>query len=113
MIRIYYNPECSKCREGLCLIEESGQDVEIVEYLKEHISEDELAEIIQKLKIKPIELVRKNENIWIENYEDRKLNDKEIIGAMIKNPELIERPVVINGNKAIIGRPPVLIKDIL
>ena len=113
MIQIYHNPRCSKSREGLSILEESGKDFEIIDYMNEKISETDLRELIQKLKIKPIELVRKNEEIWKENYKDKNLTDEEIIKAMSENPKLIERPIVINKGKAVIGRPPALIKDIL
>jgi len=113
MIQIYHNPRCSKSREGLSILEESGKDFEIIDYMNEKVSETDLRELIQKLNIKPIELVRKNEEIWKENYKNKNLTDAEIIKAMSENPKLIERPIVINKEKAVIGRPPVLIKDIL
>ena len=77
------------------------------------LKEKELQELISKLNIKPIELVRKNEAIWKDNFKNKDLSDSEIIDAMSKHPKLIERPIVINGSKAIIGRPPELILDIL
>lgn len=113
MIKIYHNPRCSKSGEGLSILEESGKEFEIIDYMKTHVSENELNELIEKLNINPIDLVRKNEEIWKQNFKDKKLIDKKIVQAMIENPKLIERPIVINGNKAVIGRPPVLIKDIL
>ena len=105
MITIYHNPRCSKSRQGLQLLEESGKEFEVVKYLENTPTEKELADIIYLLGIKPIELVRKNEAIWKENYKGKELSDQEIIKAMIQNPKLIERPIVINGNKAVIGRP--------
>lgn len=113
MIKIYHNPRCSKSREGLSILEESGKEFEIVDYMKTNISEDDLINLIKKLNINPIDLVRKNEEIWKQNFKDKKLTDKQVIKAMSDNPKLIERPIVINENKAIIGRPAVLIKDIL
>ena len=105
MITIYHNPRCSKSRQGLQLLEESGKEFEVVKYLEITPTEKELADIIYLLGIKPIDLVRKNEAIWKENYKGKELSDQEIIKAMIQNPKLIERPIVINGNKAVIGRP--------
>ena len=105
MITIYHNPRCSKSRQGLQLLEESGKEFEVVKYLEITPTEKELADIIYLLGIKPIELVRKNEAIWKENYKGKELSDQEIIKAMVQNPKLIERPIVINGNKAVIGRP--------
>ncbi len=113
MIKIYHNPRCSKSREGLQLVENSGKEFEVVEYMKNPLSVKELKEIIQKLGIKPMDLVRKNEAIWKERLNDKNLNDSEIIQAMIEFPNLMERPIVVSQNKAVIGRPPVLIKDIL
>lgn len=105
MIKIYHNPRCSKSRQGLEILENSGKEFEIIKYLENIPSYSELLSIIEKLQIKPIDLVRKNETIWKENYKGKKLSDKEIISAMIQKPKLIERPIVINGNKAVIGRP--------
>ncbi len=106
MIKIYHNNRCSKSRQGLQILEESGKDFEIVKYLENIPSQEELSEIIELLGIKPIELVRKNEAIWKEDYKGKELTDTEVIAAMVKNPKLIERPIIINGDKAVIGRPP-------
>jgi len=105
MIKIYHNPRCSKSRQGLEILENSGKEFEIIKYLENIPTYSELSSIIDKLQIKPIDLVRKNETIWKENYKGKELSDKEIISAMIQEPKLIERPIVINGNKALIGRP--------
>ncbi|MGO3238496.1 MAG: arsenate reductase (glutaredoxin) [Psychroflexus halocasei] len=115
MIKIYHNPRCSKSRQGLEILKESGQEHEVIQYLKEPLSIDELKKILKLLNIKPIALVRKNEKIWKENYKEKvdKLSDNDIIQAMIENPKLIERPIVVNGEKAVIGRPPEDIKEIL
>lgn len=113
MIKIFHNPRCGKSREGLQLLENSGKDFEVVNYLKDVPSEEELKSIINKLKIKPIDLVRQKEKIWIDNFKNKVLSDDEIVRAMIQNPILIERPIVINGDKATLGRPPENIKKIL
>ncbi|ARV05958.1 arsenate reductase (glutaredoxin) [Polaribacter sp. SA4-10] len=105
MIKIYHNPRCSKSRQGVELLENSGKEFEIIKYLDDVPSEKELTEIINLLNISPIQLVRKTEKIWKENYKGKELSDKEIIKAMIENPKLIERPIVINKTKAVIGRP--------
>ncbi|MCH7525583.1 MAG: arsenate reductase (glutaredoxin), partial [Bacteroidetes bacterium] len=104
---------CSKSRCGLDILEQSGKPFEIVKYLEDTSSASELKEIIDLLGISPIQLVRKNETIWKENFKDKTLSDKEIIDAMVKHPKLIERPIVINGNKAVIGRPSELILKII
>lgn len=113
MIKIYHNPRCTKSREGLAEIELSNQPYEIIKYLDNPISKDELLDILKKLTYKPLELVRTKEKIWIENYKGKKLSDNEIIEAMLEHPKLIERPIVINGNKAVIARPKEKIKEIL
>lgn len=113
MIKIYHNNRCSKSRCGLDILEQSGQTFEVIKYLENTPSANELKEIIKLLGIKPIELVRKNESIWKENFKNQDLSDSELIDIMIKNPKLIERPIVINGNKAVIGRPSELILKII
>lgn len=113
MIQIYHNPRCSKSREGLELLKESGKEFQVIEYMKEPLNKNALISVLVKLKIKPIQLIRTNEAEWKDNYKDKYLNDDELLEIMIKHPNLIERPIVINGNRAVIGRPPVLIKDIL
>lgn len=112
-MKIYHNPHCGKSREGLAILQESKLPFEIINYIETSISKDELIEIIKLLGIPPIDLVRKNEAIWKGNYKGKNLSDSEIITAMVKNPKLIERPIVVNANKAIIGRPPEIIKSIL
>jgi arsenate reductase len=105
MIKIYHNPRCTKSRQGLTILENSRKEFEVVKYLDTIPSEKELTEIVQLLNIAPIDLVRKNEKIWKENYKGKELSDREIIIAMLQNPKLIERPIIINKNKAVIGRP--------
>lgn len=113
MITIYHNPRCTKSREGLCEIENLNQPFEIRKYLDEPFTEKELKEVIKKLNIKPLELVRTKESIWIENYKGKDLTDNQIIEAMLQNPKLIERPIIVNGNKAVIARPKEKINEIL
>jgi len=112
-MKIYHNPRCSKSRQGLAILEASNFNFETINYLKTPVSVAELEEIIKLLGIAPIDLVRKNEAIWKENYKGKVLTDAEIVSAMVANPKLIERPIVINNGKAVIGRPPEIIKSIL
>ncbi len=113
MIKIYHNNRCSKSRCGVEILENSGKEFEIVKYLENIPSETELKEIINLLNISPIQLVRKNEKIWKEEFKGKELSDSQIIKAMIDNPKLIERPIVINEDKATIGRPPENILEII
>lgn len=105
MIQIYHNSRCGKSRECLAFLEDSGKEFEVIKYLENVPTFDELKSIIEKLNSKPIELVRQKEKIWIENFKNTTMTDDEIIQAMISNPILIERPIVINENKAVIARP--------
>ncbi|RED49388.1 arsenate reductase (glutaredoxin) [Seonamhaeicola aphaedonensis] len=113
MIKIYHNNRCSKSRLGVAVLEASGKDFEIVKYLEDIPSKNELQNIINLLGIKPIALVRKSEAVWKEQYKGKDLTDSEIITAMVENPKLIERPIVVYGNKAVIGRPTEKILDII
>jgi arsenate reductase len=113
MITIYHNPRCSKSRQGLELLKTANTDFEVVTYLENIPTEKELKTIISKLGINPIDLVRTNEAIWKENYKGKTLSDSDIISAMVEHPKLIERPIVINGNTAVIGRPTEKILNII
>ena len=113
MITIYHNPRCTKSREGLSEIENSNKSFNIRKYLDEPFTKVELKEVIKKLDIKPLELVRTKESIWIENYKGKQLTDEEIIDALFLHPKLIERPILVFDNKAIIGRPKEKIKKFL
>lgn len=112
-MKIYHNPRCRKSREGLQILEESGAAFETVLYLDNPPSVNALNEIIQKLGIKPLALVRTGEAEWKENFKGKNLTDDEIVKAMVSFPKLIERPIVIKGNKAVVGRPPEKIKELL
>jgi len=112
-MKIFHNPRCSKSRQGLAILNDAKADFEIVEYLKTPPSEKEIKDILAKLKMEPIDLVRKNEAIWKENYKGKELSNEDIIKAMAKNPKLIERPIVIKDDKAVLGRPPENISSIL
>ena len=104
MIQIYHNSRCGKSRNCLAHIEESKREFEVINYLTNPPSMDELILIIEKLRFKPLDLIRQKEKIWIDNFKDLDLTDLQIIEAMVDNPILIERPIVIMGDKAIIGR---------
>ncbi|MBC2844916.1 arsenate reductase (glutaredoxin) [Winogradskyella flava] len=113
MIKIYHNPRCRKSREGLAILEDANKAFDVIKYLEDQLNTNELKAIISKLGITPLELVRKNEAIWKSDYKGKTLTDAQIIEAMVKHPKLIERPIVINGDKAVIGRPPESILNII
>ena len=102
---IYHNPRCSKSREVLALLQQHGIEPTIIEYLKKPPTEDELRDVIKKLGINAEALLRKGENVFMEKFSDRTLSDEEWIVVMVDNPVLIERPIVIHRNRAVIGRP--------
>ena len=113
-ISIYHNPKCSKSRQTLDIIIKKGIKPEIILYLDKTFSSNELKDIIAKLNINPRDLLRKGESEYKENnLKNLHLEDDDLIGAMIKHPKLIERPIVISGNKAIIGRPPEKVLELI
>ena len=113
MIKIYHNPRCTKSRQGVAVLENAKVPFETIKYLETPLNENELKDILKLLNITPIELVRKTEKIWKENYKGKELSEAAIVKAMIDNPKLIERPIVVKENKAVIGRPTELIVDLL
>ncbi len=113
MMTIYHNPRCTKSRQTLALIEEKGANFVVKEYLKNPPTKDDLKKVVSLLGIKPSELIRKGEAEFKENFKGKELSDDEWIDAMIAYPKLIERPIVIHENKAVIGRPPENVLDIL
>ena len=113
-ITIYHNPRCSKSRETLKLLQERGIEPEIREYLKDVPSHDELKSVLAALGIRARELLRTKEAEYKEaGLDDQSLSDEAVIKAMIEYPKLIERPIVINGDRARIGRPPESVLEIL
>lgn len=104
-IIIYHNNRCTKSRCVLELIEKKTKDFQVIEYLKTPPSEKELKEILKKLGMKAENIIRKKEQLFKEKFEGKKLSENEWIKILTKNPILIERPIVVKGNKAVIGRP--------
>ncbi|KDN54392.1 arsenate reductase (glutaredoxin) [Flavobacterium seoulense] len=104
MIEVYHNPRCGKSRNCLAFLDNANQEYKIIKYLEEVPTAEELTDLLKKLNLKPIELVRQKEKIWIEQYKNQELTDEAIIQAMAANPILIERPIIVKGNKAIIAR---------
>lgn len=112
-LSIFHNPRCGKSRNTLAIINDKNIEIEVIEYLKTPPSEAELKTVIKKLGIKPEALVRKGEAIYKESYKGKQLSDADWIKAMVEHPILIERPIVIKGDKAIIGRPPENVLELL
>jgi arsenate reductase len=104
MIQIYHNQRCGKSRNCLLALKDSNTEFEIINYLETPPTLDELKQLLSKLKFSPIELVRQKEKLWTDNFKGKDMTNEKIIQAMIENPILIERPIVVNGDKAIIGR---------
>lgn len=94
-------------------MEKSGKEFEVVKYLDDVPTKEELTTLVEYLGIAPIDLVRKTEAIWKEKFKGKTLSDDEVIMALSENPKLIERPIVVNGEKAVVGRPPENIMDLL
>jgi arsenate reductase len=113
-VTIYHNPRCSKSRQTLALLEEQGLVPHIVDYLKTPPTAAELKAILKKLRLKPRDLIREGESRYAQlGLKDRDVDDDTLIDLMVANPILIERPIVVRGNKAAIGRPPQKVLKIL
>jgi arsenate reductase len=105
-IRIYYNPRCSKCRATVALVAERGYAAELVEYLFTPPGKEELRGLLHKLGMQPLELVRTGEEVFKQHYAGRTLSAEEWLDALVAHPILIERPIVVRGDKAVVARPP-------
>ena len=112
-VTIYHNPRCRKSREALSFLEKKSLNIIVIEYLKDLLSTKELRLILKDLSIKPIELVRKNESIWKEQYKGKDLSDTAIIEAMVQNPKLIERPIIKSKKGAVVGRPLERVQEVI
>ena len=104
-VTIYHNPRCGKSRSALTLLEEKGVQPRIIEYLKTPPTKEELRAILKKLGMKPEQLVRKSEDAYKERIAGKTLSEEQWLDALAMNPILIERPIVVKGDKAVIGRP--------
>lgn len=112
-MQIFHNPRCRKSRETLQIIEEAGAEVEVVEYLKTPPTVAELKNILSKLDMNVKDIIRKGEPIFKENFKGKDLSDEEWLQALVEFPRLIERPIVIKGEKAVLGRPPENVNELL
>jgi len=105
MIKIYHNPRCKKSRAGLQYLTDKGVDIEIINYIKDSISESILEDLLVKLNKKPQEIIRKQEAFFKSDLKGKNFTDREWIKILSENPKLIQRPVIVNGYKAVIGDP--------
>ena len=106
-LKIYHNPRCSKSRQTLALLKENGHDPEIVEYLKDMPTDADLKKLLRKLGLSSArDLMRKGEQVYKDLELKTVVDESELIQAMSENPKLIERPIVVRGEKAALGRPP-------
>ena len=113
MYKIYHNPRCRKSRAGLQYLQEKGAEHEVVEYLKDTLSVDELTDIMVKLNKKPADVIRKQEEYFKKELKGKKFTDEEWIRIMVENPKLIQRPIIVKNYKAVIGDPVENIDEIL
>ncbi len=113
-VKIYHNPRCSKSRQTLEILNKKKLDIDIIQYLKTPLDSNEISNLLKKLGYTARDLLRRGEDIYKnENLSDKSLTDDFLIDMMSKNPILIERPIVVCNDKAVIGRPPEKVLDII
>ena len=114
MLKVYFKPNCATCQTALGLLKKNAkEDFELIEYLVETPSQKEIKEILKMLGMKAEQLVRKKEPLYKEKYEGKKITESEWLKILTENPILIDRPIVVKDGKAIIGRPPERILEII
>ncbi|WP_181303999.1 arsenate reductase (glutaredoxin) [Rufibacter sp. XAAS-G3-1] len=113
MLTIYHNNRCGKSRQTLDLLQNAGQEVQVISYLTNPPSAEELKAVLAKLQVGPQDIIRKGERLYKEQYAGQHLTPDEWIQVLVQNPVLIERPIVVNGDKAVMGRPPENVFSIL
>ena len=104
-MKYYHNPRCSKSRQGIALLDSNKINYDVIEYLKNPLNKNELIDILEQLDMNPMDLIRKGESAYKEKIKGKNLNDNQIIEIMVDEPKLIERPILVNKGKAVIGRP--------
>lgn len=112
-MKYYHNPRCQKSREGLALLEEKGHQPDLVLYMKDPLSPDQLFELLDKLDMDAEDLLRTKEKVWKEEFADKELSEDELVLAMIEYPQLMERPILESDDKAVLGRPPEKLLELL
>ena len=112
-MKILHNNRCSKSRCALEILENKGVEPEIIKYLENPLSETEIRDLLKKLNLPASAIIRKGEAIYKENYKGKEMTEDDWVEAMVKHPKLIERPIVIKGNKAVVARPPERVEELL
>lgn len=113
MFKIYHNTRCSKSREACSILQDKGVEFETIEYLKTPPTQKEIKGLLKMLGMKALDIVRKGEPLYKEKFANKKLSESEWIKALAENPILIERPIIVKGNKAVIGRPTEKVLELL
>lgn len=114
MITVYQKPTCTKCRQAVKMLRERGEDFEAINYYEQPISKNKLKELLKKMKLDPRDALRKTEKIYRElKIAKTDYSDEELLTLMIKYPDLIQRPIVVKGSKAVMGRPTENIEELL
>ncbi len=112
-VRIYHHPRCSKSRAACRLIANNGIVAEVIDYLKTPPDREELRHLLHLLGMRPAELVRRGELVFKEHYAARTLDDEQWLDALLAHPILIERPIIVRGDRAVLGRPPEKVLELL
>jgi len=113
MIKIYHNPRCRKSREALKYLEDKGASFEVIQYLQNPLTGQELSNLINKLNIRPTDLIRKEEALWKTQFKDKNLDNKALINLMIKEPRLMQRPIIEFQDMAVIARPIIALENLI
>ena len=113
-VTVYQKPTCSKCRETLRILKDKGVGIETINYYETPMTANRLRDLLKKLGLSPSELLRKDEPVARRlRISKRQFSDEELINLMVENPDLIQRPIVVRGNMAVLGRPPANVKSLL
>jgi arsenate reductase len=105
MITIYHNPKCRKSRAGLQYLQDKGLEYTVVEYLRNPLTRMQFKELLMKLNMRPVEIIRTQEDEYKEKLKGKSFNDEEWITILLENPKLIQRPIVVKNHKAVLGQP--------
>lgn len=110
---MYFNPSCSKCIYALDVLKANGIDPVVIQYLENHPTFEEIKSLLNKLALKPIDIIRVNEPLFMEKFSNKILSDDEWINAIVQHPVLLQRPILVKGDQAVIGRSDTSLKEII